>query len=147
MAHVSDLMTKTDIQFVNPDTSVREAAEDMKRLHRGCLVVISKGMLVGILTERDLVQKVLAVGKNPEETLVSKIMSEPVITVNSDASISDAARLMVKNRIRRLPVVEGSKIVGILTSSDFAKYMRMLNRDEPMWAAASRAADYQTIFE
>jgi len=140
-------MTKTDIQFVNPATSVRAASEDMKRLHRGCLVVINSGKLVGILTERDLVQKVLAVGKNPKETPVSKIMSEPVITVNSDASISDAAKLMVKNRIRRLPVVEGSKIVGILTASDFAKYMRILNRGEPMWAAASRAADYQTIFE
>jgi len=147
MAHVSDLMTKTDIQFVNPATSVREAAEDMKRLHRGCLVVISKGMLVGILTERDLVQKVLAVGKNPEETLVSKIMSEPVITVKPETSLSDAAKIMVRNKIRRLPVMEGSKVVGMLTASDFAKYMRLQNRDDPMWAAASRAAGYQTIFE
>jgi len=147
MTHVSELMTTTDIQFVNPDSSVRAAAEDMKRLQRGCLVVISKGKLVGILTERDLVQKVLAVGKNPEVTPVLKVMSEPVITVNPETSLSDAAKIMVGNRIRRLPVVEGSKVVGMLTASDFARYMRLQNRDEPMWAAASRAADYQTIFE
>ena len=147
MTRVSELMTKTDIQFVNLSTSIREAAEDMKRLHRGCLIVMNKGKLVGILTERDLVQKVLAVGKNPKETPVSKIMSEPVITVNPDTELPDAAKIMVRNAIRRLPVVDGGKVVGILTTSDFARYMRLQNRDEPMWAAAARAADYQTIFE
>jgi len=147
MTNVSDLMTKTEIQFVNPAASVREAAEEMKRLHRGCLVVISKGKLVGILTERDLVQKVLAVGKNPRKTPVAKIMSEPVITVNPKTSLSGAAEIMVRNRIRRLPVVEDEKVVGIITTSDFAKYMRQQNMNEPMWSAASRATDYQTIFE
>jgi len=140
-------MTKTDIQFVNPTASIREAAEDMKRMHRGCLVVIDEGKLVGILTERDLVQKVLATGRNPNETPVSKIMSGPVITVSSDASLSDAARKMIAHGVRRLPVVEGSKVVGMLTVSDFAKYMSLQNREEPIWAAAARAADYQTIFE
>ena len=147
MTNVSDLMTKTEIHFVNPATSVRKAAEEMKRLHRGCLIVINRGKLVGILTERDLVQKILAVGKNPRKTPVAKIMSEPVITVNPRTSLSGAAEIMVRNRIRRLPIVEGAKVVGILTTSDFAKYMRQQNLDEPMWAAASRAADYQTIFE
>ena len=140
-------MTKSDVQFVNTGTSVQEAAEDMRLLKRGCLVVMSDGKLVGILTERDLVQKVLAFGKNPNETAVSKVMSAPVITVRPDATLSEAAKLMVANRIRRLPVVDGSKVVGMLTTTDFAKYMRLQNRDEPMWAAASRAADYQTIFE
>jgi len=140
-------MTKTDIQFVHPTASIREAAEDMKRMHRGCLVVIDEGKLVGILTERDLVQKVLATGRNPNEIPVSKIMSEPVITVSPGTSLSDAARKMIAHGVRRLPVVEGSKVVGMLTVSDFAKYMSLQNREEPIWAAAARAADYQTIFE
>ena len=147
MSKVSEIMTKSDIQFVNPSTSVRVAAEDMRRLHRGCLVVIYKGKLVGIVTERDLVQKVLATGKDPMNTPVSKIMSRPVISVSPEMGLSNAAKLMVANKIRRLPVVEGSKVVGMLTVSDFAKYMRLRDRDEPLWAAASRAADYQTIFE
>jgi CBS domain-containing protein len=109
--------------------------------------VIDKGKLVGIVTERDMVQKVLAVGRNPKETPISSIMSKPVITVSPETSLSDAATVMVGNKIRRLPVVKGLNIVGILTVSDFAKYMHLQNKDEPIWAAASRAADYQTIFE
>ncbi len=147
MPAVSELMNGEDIQFIKPTASARTAAEDMKALHRGCLVVISRGKLVGIITERDLVQKIVATGKSPVKTRVSKIMSTPVITVDPGTKISDAAKLMVRNRIRRLPVIRGAKVVGMLTATDFARYMRLHDRDDPTWAAAARAADYQTIFE
>ena len=147
MPAVSELMNGEDIQFIHPTARVRRAAEDMKALHRGCLLVIAGGKLVGIITERDLVQKIVATGKNPAKVPVSSIMSTPVVTVDPGTKISNAARLMVENRIRRLPVIRGAKVVGMLTATDFARYMRLHDRDDPVWAAASRAADYQTIFE
>jgi|SRR5579872_3641349 len=147
MTRVSDIMSNRDIQFVTPEVSVRKAAKAMRDLHRGCLVVIDEGKLVGIVTERDLVQKVVARGMKPDVTLISAVMSKPVVSVKPETSLTEAAEIMARNGIRRLAVAEGSRIVGILTVTDFAKYMRLQNGIDPMWAAAARAADYQTILE
>ena len=102
---------------------------------------------MGIVTERDLIQRVLADGRNPDKTLVSQLMSKPVITVKPDTELSEAAKIMVANRIRRLPVVEGSTVVGMLTVTDFARYMRLKSSEDLLLAAASRGTEYQTIFE
>jgi CBS domain-containing protein len=143
---VSDLMTKNVIHSVSPDATIEKAAQRMKQLHCGCLVVISRGKLVGIVTERDLVQRVIAEAKSFRRTLVSQIMSKPVITIAPDATVSDAAKLMLKNGIRRLAVSKGSRLVGMLTTTDYAKYLSEIIRREPMLLAAARV-EYQTIFE
>jgi len=146
MVSVSDLMTKNVIHSIRPESTVKNAAEKMKEVHSGCLVVINRGILVGIVTERDLVQRVVAEGKSFKKTQVSQIMTTPVIAISPRAPVSDAAKLMIKNGIRRLPVRDHSRIVGMLTTTDFAKFLSAKARKEPMFAAAARA-EYQTIFE
>ena len=147
MTRVSGIMSKNAILFTSPGATARSAAESMKQFQRGCLVVISRGKLVGIITERDLVQRVLAARKNPDKTFVSQVMTKPVITVKPDIELSEAARIMVANRIRRLPVVDGSTVVGMLTVTDFARYLRVQSSGDMLLAAASRGTEYQTIFE
>ncbi len=117
---VSEIMTKNAIHIVGTSNCIREVARRMKEANRGCLLVVENGRLVGIVTERDLVQRVIAEGKSPN-CEVSEIMSKPVITVGPDALITDATEIMIKNKIRRLVVTEGNSLVGIVTTTDFAK--------------------------
>lgn len=139
-------MTSNVIHSVPPGATIKEAAERMKEVQAGCLVVIHNGKLVGILSERDIVRRAVAGGVSIQKMVVSKIMSKPVVTTSPSALVSSAAKLMLKNRIRRLPVRRGNKVVGMLTTTDFAKYLCREATSDPLLAAAARA-DYQTIFE
>jgi CBS domain-containing protein len=91
----------------------------------------------GIVTERDLVRRVMAL-KKPLETKVSEIMTDPLITIEDNASIRDAARKMVKYKIRRLPVTKNTVLVGILVASDFAKHVSKKTLSEELLAAIRR---------
>jgi signal-transduction protein with cAMP-binding, CBS, and nucleotidyltransferase domain len=140
MVRVSEMMTKDVIDSITQDASVADAARRMKELKRGCLVVIAHGQPLGIITERDLVQRVMAEMRSPEDTKVSQVMSSPLITVGPEALLTDAAAIMLNNRIRRLPVIEGMQVVGILTVTDFARFMHRKSGQDPMLAAMARAA-------
>jgi signal-transduction protein with cAMP-binding, CBS, and nucleotidyltransferase domain len=139
MNRVSELMTKDVIDCIEASDTVREAAERMKKLNRGCLIVIREGHPVGIITERDLVQRVIADYK-PASIKVSEVMSSPLITLGPEALVSDAANVMSENRIRRLPIVEGDQIVGMITVTDFARLLHRKSGNDPMLAAMARAA-------
>ena len=139
-------MTSTVIHSVRSDSTVKKAAERMKEVHVGCLVVIDGGRLVGIISERDIVQRVVAEGKSIHMTRVSQIMSKPVVTTSPAAKVPDAAKLMLKHKIRRLPVRKGTKVVGMLTTTDYARYLCKEIAYNPLLGAAARA-EYQTIFE
>ena len=140
MARVSELMTKDVIYTISQNASVEEAAERMKQVGRGCLIVVERTQLVGIITERDLVQKVIAEKLVPKNVKVSRIMSKPVITVGPEALVSDAASIMLQNKIRRLVITEGDSVVGVLTVTDFAKFLHKRAGSDPMLAAMARAA-------
>jgi len=140
MTRVSELMTKDVIHSVRQDFSVAEAAKRMRDVQRGCLVIVEGGRLVGILTERDIVQRVVAQGKSPESTMVSEVMSKPVISVGPEALVSDAANVMIRNKIRRLPITEGTDVVGMITVTDFAKFLYGRSLHDPMLAALARAS-------
>lgn len=99
-------------------TTVAQAAKVMAERGVGSIVVIKGSKPVGILTERDLLMKVVATDTKPSTVRVGKFMSSPVLTVNPEVEITEAARIMVKNKIRRLPVVEQGKLIGIVTASD-----------------------------
>jgi signal-transduction protein with cAMP-binding, CBS, and nucleotidyltransferase domain len=139
MTRVSELMTRDVIDSIEADATVREASERMKKLKRSCLVVIRKGHPVGIITERDLVQRVIADCK-PVETKVSEVMSSPLITLGPEALVSDAANVMTENGIRRLPIVENDQVVGMITATDFARFLHRKSGSDPMLAAMARAA-------
>jgi CBS domain-containing protein len=136
---VSSIMTKDVIHTIGPNVSIEEAARRMKQVQRGCLIVVDKGEPVGIITERDFVQKVIAERLEPKETLVAQVMSYPIVSVEPNALLTDAAIIMSKNKIRRLPVIEDTELVGILTVTDFAKHLLPKSLSDPMLRAMARA--------
>ncbi|MCX8202078.1 MAG: CBS domain-containing protein, partial [Candidatus Caldarchaeum sp.] len=103
---VKDIMS-SDVVTVTPETSVYAAARVMAQEEVGSVVVVVGEKPVGIITERDLVRKVLAGGLSPRKTSVSKVMSSPVVVVGENTSLEEAVSIMAQNRIRRLLVVSG----------------------------------------
>ncbi|KUO43192.1 MAG: hypothetical protein APU95_03535 [Hadesarchaea archaeon YNP_N21] len=106
------------VLMVGPKTTVARAAKLMSEAGVGSVVVAKSKKPVGILTERDILMKVVSHDLKPSKVRVSKVMSSPVLTIDPETDITDAARKMIKNKIRRLPVVDKDKIVGIITASD-----------------------------
>jgi len=121
MPIVKDLMTK-DVLTIDTNKTVIEAAAVMSQNDVGDLVVMENNLPVGIVTERDFVRRVLAVGKSTK-IRVSEVMSTPLKVIDPEAPIKEAARRMVNKGIRRLVVIKDNKLVGIITSTDFAKYL------------------------
>lgn len=117
---VKEVMSKRP-RTGRPDMTVKEAAALMLQEGVGSLVVIEGGEPVGILTERDLLYKVVAENKMPSRTKVERVMSTPVITVSPGSSVSEATKRMSDLRLRRLPVVERGKLIGMLTEKDILK--------------------------
>ena len=136
MPTVKDFMT-TNVITIGVHETVLYAAKLMHQQDVGDLVVMEGNVPKGIVTERDLVRRVMAL-KKPLETKVSEIMSDPLITIEDKASIRDAARKMVKYKIRRLPVTEKNLLVGIIVASDFAKHVSKKTLSEEIIAAMSR---------
>jgi CBS domain-containing protein len=121
MPKVKDFMTK-GVLTIDAEKTVFEAAELMSQKEVGDVVVLNGEIPRGIVTERDFVRRVVA-KKISLDTKVSDVMSKPLITISPEASLKEAARKMVNNRIRRLPVVKQHKLVGIIAVSDFARHL------------------------
>jgi CBS domain-containing protein len=101
--------------------SVYEAVKLMNENKIGCLVVAYNGEIVGILTERDLLERVLEKCKDPKEIAVSQVMTEHVIVGKPNMELSEATRIMFENGIKKLPIVKGNNLVGIVTLTDIAR--------------------------
>ncbi|UCE95843.1 MAG: CBS domain-containing protein [Candidatus Bathyarchaeota archaeon] len=119
MLKVEDVMV-TNVVTIDVDVNVRKAAQRMNAHEIGCLVVLEKGHFAGILTERDVLTRVVAKARNPEEAFVSQVMSRPLTTVNPELSLEEAVKLMLKKRIKKLPVVRAEKLVGLITMTNIA---------------------------
>lgn len=102
----------------NPDISIIDIAKVMTKYQVGSLLVVKNEKLVGIVTELDIIWKVVASDRDPKTTLVQDVMTKKVITIKSDKTLEDATDLMVENRIKKLPVLEKNKLVGIITATD-----------------------------
>ncbi len=124
MLTVKDVMVKK-VVTLQSDQTVQHAAALMGEHRIGCLVVLEDSRVVGMVTERDLLDRVLTVAADPEKILVKQIMSKPVVTVKPDMELEAAVELMFKRRIKKLPVVEerGGKgvLVGLVTLTDIAR--------------------------
>jgi CBS domain-containing protein len=136
MPTVKDIMT-TNVISIGVDNSVLEAAEIMSSNQLGCLVIINRELPIGIITERDIVRRVVA-KKLPLDTKILEIMSQSLITVDADASLKEAARLMSSNKIRRLPVLKQNKLVGIVVASDFVRNLGKKSVSEEILEAMGR---------
>lgn len=117
---VRDVMTSSPTT-VTPQTSVVEAARLMEKEDVGPLPVVEDGSLVGIVTDRDLVVRVIAEGRDPASTVVGEVCSSKPVTVSPDDDVSHALTLLAKHQVRRLPVAEGDQIVGIVAQADLAR--------------------------
>jgi CBS domain-containing protein len=106
---------------IEPEDPVLEAIRMMADHHVGALLVMRGTELAGIVSERDYARKVVLLGRSSAETPVWQIMSTPVVTVSLDNSVQDCMRLMTERRIRHLPVVDGGRIVGMISIGDLVK--------------------------
>jgi CBS domain-containing protein len=122
--YVKEVMVQEVIK-IRADATVIEAVEIINKHEIGCLIVTKNGETIGIMTERDVLKRVIPKSKNPEKTKVSEIMSTPLIVGGPDMYIEDAARLMFKKNIKKLPIMENGKLVGLLTLSDVARVVHI----------------------
>lgn len=117
---VDDVMTRTP-RALAASTSVREAAREMKNRCIGAIVVESEGQIRGIVTDRDIVVRCIAVGSNPDDTNLGSICSPELVTLSPRDGLDTAVQLMREKAIRRIPVVEDGRAVGIISLGDLAQ--------------------------
>jgi CBS domain-containing protein len=117
--HVADVMTST-VRTAHPSQSLAEAAEMMKGDDVGSVPVVDGGRLIGIVTDRDIVTRAVAERRDPQAVTVDEIASREMITVQPDQDLDEALRLMAAHQVRRLPVVDGGQLVGMLSQADVA---------------------------
>ena len=118
---VDDVMVE-DVVTVEAEASVKKAVEIMNKHEIGCLIVVKRGKAVGIVTERDMLRRVLVGARDPRKTKVREIMSAPLVVGNSQMEIEDAVKLMFEMKVKKLPIVDKGKLVGLVTLTDLARY-------------------------
>jgi CBS domain-containing protein len=106
---------------IKPEDPVLEAIRQMADRHVGALLVMRGDELLGIVSERDYARKVILKGRSSADTPVSQIMTAPVVTVSLTNSVQECMQLMTARRVRHLPVVEGRKVVGMVSIGDLVK--------------------------
>ena len=114
---VKDVMIR-DVKTANAKHTVLKAAEIMNRHEIGCIIVNENRNSVGILTERDILKRVVSQRKDPAKVKVCEVMSEPLVTVRPQVTIAHAARVMVKQKIKKLAVTNDGHLVGVLSLTD-----------------------------
>jgi len=134
---IRDMMKQSPV-IVNPKATVQDAAKEMKGEGIGSLIVIDSGKPVGIITESDILKKVVAEGLDSSKILVDEVMTSPIITVKPDTTIEEAIKTMGELKIRRLPVVENDKLVGMTTQKDILKVSPMLLEVAREWASIKK---------
>ena len=118
---VEDVMVK-DVIKINEDVTIKEAAGLMNKYEIGCLIAVKKGKVSGILTERDLLKRVVAESKDASKLRVRDVMTSPLIVAETKMDLGEAVRLMFQRKIKKLPVVEDKRLVGLVSLTDIARF-------------------------
>ena len=114
---VRDVMTR-NVVTASPEMTAAQAGKKMVEYRVGSVIIVENGKPVGIVTESDMVAKVIFKNLRPSSIKLEQLMSKPLLTIKSSDDVNDAVLKMAQRRIRRLPVVEGDALVGILTDTD-----------------------------
>jgi CBS domain-containing protein len=124
MARVSDILRGkgTDVLKIDASASVYDALVKMVDVNVGSILVTDGDTVVGIMTERDYLRKIVVVGRTSRDTRVSEIMSSPLVYVTPQTSVDELMAIMTDRRIRHLPVVENDDVIGIISIGDAVKF-------------------------
>ena len=117
---VRDVMTKNP-KVVRRDTSVQEVVATMNKFDISSVIVVQEERPVGIVTHKDIVSKIVQPRIPPDAVTAREVMSSPIVTISEDASTEEAAKLMARKHIKKLPVVRDDKLVGIITTMDLVR--------------------------
>ena len=108
---------------ISPDVNVRDATDLMEEKSTSCLVVLVDGMIEGILTSRDVIQRVVARGTHPSEVTVGEIATHPVIVLKPETFLGEAIKVMLQRRIKKIPLIDGrGRLVGLVSLSDIVEF-------------------------
>lgn len=124
---VDDVMVK-EVMTIDENATVKEAAEIMNKFEIGCLIAVKKGKAMGILTERDLLKRVVAEARDANKTKVKDVMSSPLVVVEPSMDLEEAVKMMFQMKIKKLPVVEEKRLVGLVTLTDIARFQPQMIR-------------------
>ena len=113
-----------NVTKVSPDRNITEVAKIMDQKVIGSVLIEENGKIIGIMTERDILRKVVAKGKNPDEVKVKAVMSYPIITIDANEDVIEASRKIEQHKIRRLIITENGEIVGIVTANSIARNLK-----------------------
>jgi len=114
---------------IDADATVMKAVSVMNENEIGCLIVTRRGRAVGIITERDLLKRVIVRSKNPKKTRVREIMTKPLIAGRPEMDLEEATKLMFKMKIKKLPVIEAhGRLLGLITLTDVARFQPQMIR-------------------
>ena len=116
---VKDMM-KSKIITVDVNDTVRDACNKYRDHTVGCLIVIDRGQIAGLVTERDVIRRTICMDKDPKTTKINEIMSTDVKTIDPYAEVEDAIRMIKEHKIKKLPVASNGRLVGIITITDLA---------------------------
>jgi CBS domain-containing protein len=117
---IKEVMT-SQVKACEPNTTVADAAKVMAKEDVGPVPIVEEGRLIGIVTDRDIVVRVVAEGRDPSSTTVGEIASRDLVTVSPDDELDAALKQLAQNQVRRIPVVEGDRLVGIVAQADIAR--------------------------
>ncbi len=151
MLKVKDVMV-TNVVTVDVNVSVRKAVERMNAQVIGCLVVLEKGHYAGILTERDVLVRVVAKALNPEKMFVGQVMSKPLTVVDPETSLEETIKLMLEKQVKKLPVIKDEKLMGLITMTDIAsthpemvKFIREISAKYDIPKRIKKVIDYYIV--
>jgi len=148
---VEDVMVK-EVITIDENATVKEAADVMNKFEIGCLIAVRKGKAMGIMTERDLLKRVIAEAKEANKTKVKNIMSSPLVVVEPSMDLEEAVRLMFQMKIKKLAVIDGKRLVGLVSLTDIARFQPQmikivkqlaLRRDAPK--SMKKVIDYYVV--
>ncbi len=117
-----------EVVTIDEKALVKEAADIMNQADISCIIATKKGKAAGIITERDLLKRIISEGKNAKKTRVKDIMSTPLIIISPDTDVEEAARLMFEKKIKKLAVINHNRLVGVVSLTDIARAQPSITR-------------------